>query len=70
MPSLLEVGQDRYWVVRTSIQTLIYPANGGRPLTDFKDDMMIMPDSEIIITEDMNVEVTCYDGKTRQVTLK
>ena len=70
LPELLEAGEGRYWIVRTSLQTLIYPSDGGQPLTDFTGDKMAMPDSEIILTEDMNVQLMCYDGKVRTIKLK
>ena len=70
LPTLLEVAGNRFWVVRTSLQTLIYPFNGGAPLTDFTGDKMIMPDSELAVVKDKQVEVTSYDGKTRTITLK
>ena len=70
LPELLDTGDEKYWIVRTSLQTLIYPSDGGQPLTDFTGDKMAMPDSEIILTEDMSVQLMCYDGKVRTVKLK
>ena len=70
LPELLEAGEGRYWIVRTSLQTLIYPSDGGKPLTCNTGDKMAMPDSEVILTEDNNVQLTCYDGKRRTIKLK
>ena len=70
LPELLDTGDRKYWIVRTSLQTLVYPSDGGLPLTDFTGDKMAMPDSEIILTEDMSVQLMCYDGKVRTVKLK
>ena len=70
LPELLEAGEGRYWIVRTSLQTLIYPSDGGEPLTCNTGDKMAMPDSEVILTEDNNVQLTCYDGKRRTIKLK
>ena len=70
LPELLEVGEGRYWIVRTSLQTLIYPSDGGEPLTCNTGDKMAMPDCEVILTEDNNVQLTCYDGKRRTIKLK
>lgn len=71
MPEKRTVGQKEYWIVRTAIQTLIYPLGGGKPLTKFKDDAKIRPDSDIVILEgEKSVEVSCYDGKKRTVNLK
>ena len=70
LPERIVVGGNSYWVVRTSIQTLIYPFYGGEPLTTFNGEQMIRPDSEVKILEDGTVNVVCYDGKHRTVKLK
>lgn len=70
LPERLEVGGSTFWVVRTSIQTLIYPFYGGTPLTVFKGDEMILPKSEVTVLDGTSVNVECYDGRTRTVTLK
>lgn len=68
LPELISVGQKSYWVVRTSIQSLIYPLMGGEPLTVYEGDKMIRPDSEIKVVDDTAVTFECYDGDQR--TLK
>lgn len=70
LPERLVVSGSTYWVVRTSIQTLIYPFYGGEPLTVSSGDQMIRPDSEIKPLEGASVDVVCYDGKHRTVKLK
>lgn len=70
LPERLEVGGKTFWVVRTSIQTLIYPFGGGNALTAFKGDQMIRPDSDVIVVDDSSVSVSCYDGQSRTVILK
>ena len=70
LPERISVGGNSFWVVRTSIQTLVYPFYGGEPLTVFKGDQMIRPDSDIKILDGMTVEVACYDGKRRTVKIK
>lgn len=71
LPEPVKVGDSTFWVVRTSIQTLIYPFSGGSALTSFKGDQMIRPDSEIKVLDDkMSVSVSCYDGQNRTVKLK
>ena len=70
LPEKITVGGNSYWVVRTSIQTLIYPFYGGEALTTFKGDQMIRPDSNVKVVDGTAVEVTCYDGKVRTVKLK
>lgn len=70
LPERLEVAGSTYWVVRTSIQTLIYPFYGGEPLTVFSGDQMIRPDSGITAVDGVSVDVLCYDGRHRTVKLK
>ena len=70
LPERITVGGSTFWVVRTSIRTLIYPFYGGDPLTDFSGDQMIRPDSEIKVLDGTSVEAVCYDGKHRTVRLK
>lgn len=70
LPERISVGGSSFWVVRTSIQTLIYPFYGGDPLTVFKGDQMIRPDSDIKIVDGTTVEAVCYDGRSRTVKVK
>lgn len=70
LPERIAVGGNSFWVVRTSIRTLIYPFYGGASLTSFEGDHMIRPDSEIKVVDASSVEVVCYDGKRRTVSLK
>lgn len=70
LPERIIVGGNTFWVVRTSVQTLIYPFGGGQPLTDFQGDNMVLPDSDVKILDGSTVELECYDGKSRTVRLK
>jgi hypothetical protein len=70
LPERIIAGGKSFWVVRTSIRTLIYPFYGGAALTSFEGDQMIRPDSEVKAVDASSVEVTCYDGRTRTVSLK
>lgn len=70
LPERIMVGGNTFWVVRTSIQTLIFPFYGGDPLTAFTGNQMIRPDSEIKVVDATTVEFTCYDGKVRTAKLK
>lgn len=70
LPERLTVGGSSFWVVRTSIQTLIYPFYGGEPLTAFTGNQMIRPDSAVKAVDGSTVEFTCYDGKVRTAKLK
>ena len=70
LPERIVVGGRTYWVVRTSMQTLIFGFYGGKPLTEFTGDRMIRPDSEVKAVGDGAVEVTCYDGRRHTVRLE
>ena len=69
MPERIDFGSDTYWIVRTSIQTLIYDFYGGEPLTKFEGDRMIRSDSKVVSAGDHTVEVTCYDGRQHRIKL-
>ena len=68
LPELLETSGKRYWVVRTSIQTLIYPFEGGEPLYKAEGGKMLKPDARLAPTS-KGVSAECYDGKTRDIKL-
>ena len=67
LPEKIAVGGKSYWVVRTSVQTLIFPLMGGDALTVFEGDKMIRPDSEIRVIDAVTVGFDCYDGKQRSL---
>ena len=69
LPELIRSGNKKYWVVRTSVQTLIFDFNGGEPLTGWTGGKMIRPDSKMEINGS-SIGVTCYDGKKRNFKLK
>ena len=68
LPELLEVKDKKYWVVRTSIRTLVYGFDGGDPLTKDEGGKMIRPDSQVTPSS-RGLTVDCYDGKTRDIKL-
>lgn len=68
LPQRLTLSGKDFWIVRTSIQTLIFPFYGGTPLTVFEGNDKIRPDSEVRPVDGTSVEVDCYNGK--KVTLK
>ena len=70
LPERIEVGGTTYWVVRTSLQTLIFPFMGGESLTTFVGDQMALPDTEVTVLDDTSVEVESYDGKKRTIKLR
>ncbi len=69
LPELLETKGKRYWVVRTSVRTLIYPFEGGTALTLEEGGKMIKPDAEVKPIS-KGVSAQCYDGRTRDFKLK
>ena len=68
LPELLEVKGKKYWVVRTSIRTLVYGFDGGDPLTSDEGGKMIRPDSQVTPSS-RGITVDTYDGKTRDIKL-
>ncbi len=68
LPELIETRGKRYWAVRTSIQTLIYPFEGGEPLYKAEGGRMLKPDTPLTPVS-KGVSATCYDGKTRDIKL-
>ena len=70
LPQRLTLSGKDFWIVRTSIQTLIFPFYGGSPFTVFEGDEKIRPDAEIKIADASTVRFNCYDGKERTLKLK
>lgn len=68
LPELLESKGKRYWAVRTSVRTLIYPFEGGEPLVMEEGGKMIKPDAQLTPTA-KGVSAECYDGKVRDFKL-
>ena len=70
LPERIDLGGSTFWIVRTSVQTLIFAFYGGRALTVFEGNQRIRPDSESKKLDGTTVEFTCYDGKVRTQALK
>lgn len=70
LPERIKVGGSSFWVVRTAVQTLIYPFYGGETLTVFEGDKKIRTDSDIKAVDQSSVEFMCYDGRKRTLQLK
>jgi hypothetical protein len=68
LPELLEVKGKNYWVVRTSVRTLVYPFAGGEPLVKEEGNKMLRPDAELKVTS-KGVSGECYDGRNREFKL-
>lgn len=69
LPELIKVGGKDFWIVRTSIQTLIFPFYGGEALTVLEGNSKIKPDSEVKVVDETSVQVFSYDGKSRNIRL-
>lgn len=65
LPELAENGDDRYWIVRTSRQALVFPFLGGESLVKAEGEKMIRPDSNIKFDGKNSFTAKCYDGKDR-----
>lgn len=70
LPEKIDLGGNTFWVVRTAIQTLIYPFGGGEPVSKLTGDQMALPQTEVKVLDETSVEVECYDGKHRTIKLK
>ncbi len=68
LPELVEVNGKNYWVVRTSVRTLVYPFAGGEPLVKEEGNKMLRPDAQLKITS-KGISGECYDGRTRDFKL-
>ncbi len=70
LPELLEAGGKKYWIVRTSRQTLCFPFEGGESLWNNTGSKMIRPDSPIETGDGNSVKAKCLDGKERTFKLE
>lgn len=61
-PDLIKVGQNRYWVLRTQIQTIIYTINGN-PVTKFTNKNILSPATGLKVVSNSEVIVTTNGGK-------
>ncbi len=69
LPERIKVDGKTFWVVRTSLQTLIFPFYGGEPVVTLKGNDKIRPDSRITPVQG-GVKATNYAGKEVTLTLK
>lgn len=61
-PEVLNVGTNRYWVLRTPYQTKIFNSSGAI-VADFTKKKRLKPDTEIKINSDSDVMVTTIEDK-------
>ena len=69
LPELLRVKGKRFWVVRTSVRTVVYGFDGGTPVYNPAGNKMIRPDAKVNVNENGSVTALCYDGKERALKL-
>lgn len=69
LPELLKAGEKRYWVVRTSYQTLIFNSNGSI-IADFTKKRKLKADTKITPQSSKEVAVTTAEGKDMILNLE
>ena len=69
MPELLEVGGERYWVVRTGYQTVICNS-AGAPVADFTKKRKLISDTKVEKRSGKEVVVTTVEGKDMVLNLQ
>ena len=62
MPQLLLVGNNRYWVVRTAYQTLIYNSEGTLA-AEFTKKRRLKKDTKVEVISSNEVAVTTFEGR-------
>lgn len=65
IPELYQEGNEKYWIIRTSRQAMLYPFLGGEPVLKGEGSKTIMPDSPFETDDKGGVKARCYDGKDR-----
>ena len=69
MPEMLEMGGERYWVVRTGYQTIICNS-AGAPVADFTKKRKLISDTKVEKRSDREVVVTAVDGRDMVLNLQ
>ena len=70
LPERVVSGNNSCWIVRTSRQTLVFPFMGGAPLTDFSGDAMLLPSTDVSVTENGEVSAKSYNGKIQRIKIR
>ena len=68
-PELKDFGGNKYWILRTSLRTMIYSVN-GIPVTDIKEKNRIKPDSPVIPLAGSDVLVQTLQGRNISINLE
>lgn len=55
-PELIEIGANKYWILRTEVRTILYTINGN-PVTQFNEKSRLKPDSPVMPAGDSYVKV-------------
>ena len=69
LPDPVTISGKRYWILRTTVQTLICKLDGTLA-ADFEKNSRLKPKSEVTPVEGSEVRVNCYDGKTYLLNLE
>lgn len=69
LPELLKMEIGRYWILRTSFQTMIFDSNGVI-VADFTKKRRLKPDSKVQIKSSKEVIVTTVEDKTMILNLQ
>jgi hypothetical protein len=68
-PELFKSGENRYWVLRTSLRTMIYSIN-GTPVANFTGDLTLAKDTPVKPDREGVVNVKTASGKNISVDLE
>lgn len=63
LPERIDVSGKTFWIVRTSVETLVYPLTGGEPVFRNEGDDRIRPDSSVEVLSDGRLKLISYNGK-------
>ena len=69
LPEMLTVGNERYWVVRTSYQTLIYNSEGNL-VAEFTKKRKLRKDTVVEVVSSKEVAVTTFEGREMILNLQ
>ena len=68
LPEMITVGNNRYWVVRTAYQTLIYKSDGTLA-AEFTKKRRLKKDTPVEVISSKDVVVTTFDGREMVLNL-
>ena len=68
LPEMITVGNNRYWVVRSAYQTLIYKSDGTLA-AEFTKKRRLKKDTPVEVISSKDVVVTTFDGREMVLNL-